>query len=293
MFNIGEFSKIVGLTVKTLRFYHEQELLVPSFVDPQTGYRQYDASQIETARTIAQLRRLEFSLSDIKEILKLQGEGDILEIIVRQKAIVEGKIKHLRRARRFLDQFIAEERQATMVAQASGEVQEKTLDPVLIAAIRMKGKYSDCGTAFGKIGRNFGRHISGKPFLLHYDSEYKEDDADFEACMPIRQGKAADGISVRQLAGGQCVALLHKGPYDQLGKSYARILTHIKQKGYRIVMPTREVYLKGPGMIFKGNPKNYLTEIQMLIEWLHGKQTILAGKTGRQQGPSQSWPGHR
>lgn len=181
MFNIGEFSKIVGLTVKTLRFYHEQELLVPSFVDPQTGYRQYDASQIETARTIAQLRRLEFSLSDIKEILKLQGEGDILEIIVRQKAIVEGKIKHLRRARRFLDQFIAEERQATMVAQASGEVQEKTLDPVLIAAIRMKGKYSDCGTAFGKIGRNFGRHISGKPFLLHYDSEYKEDDADFEA----------------------------------------------------------------------------------------------------------------
>lgn len=58
-------------------------------------------------------------------------------------------------------------------------------------------------------------------------------------------------------------------------------------------MPTREVYLKGPGMIFKGNPKNYLTEIQMLIEWLHGKQTILAGKTGRQQGPSQSWPGHR
>ena len=28
---------------------------------------------------------------------------------------------------------------------------------------------------------------------------------------------------------------------------------------------TREVYLKGPGMIFKGNPKNYLTEIQMLV----------------------------
>ncbi|MGD0542246.1 MAG: MerR family transcriptional regulator [Tepidisphaeraceae bacterium] len=266
MFNIGEFSKIVGLTVKTLRFYHEQELLVPSFVDPQTGYRQYDARQIETARTIAHLRRLEFSLSDIKEILELQGEGDILEIIVRQKAVVEGKIKHLRQARRFLDQFISEERQAIMAAQASGEVGEKTLDPMLVAAIRMKGRYSDCGAAFGKLGRNFGRNISGKPFLLHYDSEYKENDADFEACMPIRQGKAVDGISVRQLAGGRCVALVHKGPYDQLGRSYARILTYVKQKGHRIVMPTREVYLRGPGMIFKGNPKNYLTEIQMLIE---------------------------
>ena len=28
----------------------------------------------------------------------------------------------------------------------------------------------------------------------------------------------------------------------------------------------REVYLKGPGMIFKGNPKNYLTEIQLPVE---------------------------
>lgn len=27
--------------------------------------------------------------------------------------------------------------------------------------------------------------------------------------------------------------------------------------------PTREVYVKGPGLIFKGNPKNYLTEIQL------------------------------
>ena len=32
-----------------------------------------------------------------------------------------------------------------------------------------------------------------------------------------------------------------------------------------IDMPTREVYLKGPGMIFKGNPNKYLTEIQILI----------------------------
>jgi len=30
-------------------------------------------------------------------------------------------------------------------------------------------------------------------------------------------------------------------------------------------MPTRELYVKGPGMIFKGNPKKYLTEIQILI----------------------------
>jgi DNA-binding transcriptional MerR regulator len=36
MFTIGEFSKLSGLTVKTLRFYHEEGLLVPAFVDPDT-----------------------------------------------------------------------------------------------------------------------------------------------------------------------------------------------------------------------------------------------------------------
>lgn len=29
VFSIGEFSRITGLTVKTLRFYHEKSVLVP------------------------------------------------------------------------------------------------------------------------------------------------------------------------------------------------------------------------------------------------------------------------
>lgn len=44
------------------------------------------------------------------------------------------------------------------------------------------------------------------------------------------------------------------------------VKTYVKEKGYRVALPTREVYLKGPGMILKGNPKKYLTEIQMLLE---------------------------
>jgi len=33
-----------------------------------------------------------------------------------------------------------------------------------------------------------------------------------------------------------------------------------------VVTPTRAIYIKGPGMIFKGNPKKYLTEIQMVVK---------------------------
>jgi effector-binding domain-containing protein len=60
--------------------------------------------------------------------------------------------------------------------------------------------------------------------------------------------------------------LIHKGPYDNLTRSYEKISTYVKEHGYKVKLPTREIYVKGPGMILKGNPDNYLTEIQMMIE---------------------------
>lgn len=195
----------------------------------------------------------------------MSGSG-ILDLLERQRASLEAKTQQYRNIVSSLETVIKKEKEARLAMQnAIFEVEEKVLDTLLIAGVRMKGKYSDSGKGFSKIGKSLGRHMSGKCFLLHYDTEYKEDDADFEACSPIRKGKAVDGISVRELPGGRCVSLLHKGPYEELSRSYEKILAYVKQKGYEIAVPTREVYIKGPGMIFRGNPKTYLTEIQMLI----------------------------
>jgi DNA-binding transcriptional MerR regulator/effector-binding domain-containing protein len=266
MFSIGEFSKLTHLTVKTLRFYHEEGLLIPAFVDPDTGYRYYHQRHLEVARAITYLRSLEFSLKDIKELLQRQGDDDLLNTLERRQAAIKERIKQLRKAAHSIEQFIYEERQARAMATTANNVQEKMLEPLLVAGIRMKGRYSDCGKAFGRIGRSFGRFICGKPMILHYDTEYREDDADFEPCMPVHHKTEVAGMSVRELPGGRCVSLAHQGPYDQLGRSYARIFEWINEHKYRVIQPTREVYLKGPGMIFRGNPKNYLTEIQILIE---------------------------
>ena len=267
MFSIGEFSKITGLTVKTLRFYHEQGLLAPSAVDDETGYRYYSPAKVEAARAITFLRDLDFSLAEIREILAhLDDEGDLLEAMERQRQVIEEKIRTYRKVIASLDRFLADQREARMImTNVSLEIAEKDVAPFLMAGVRMKGKYSDCGKGFSRIGRSLGRYIQGKPFLLHYDQEYHEDDADYEACMPIRAGKAVEGISVRELPGGRCVSLVHRGPYTELGRSYARILEYIHDRGYQVQTPSREVYLKGPGMIFKGNPKNYVTEIQMFL----------------------------
>ena len=268
MFSIGEFSKVTGLTVKTLRFYHEQGVLVPSCVDDQTGYRYYDRSKIETANVIVRLRNLDFPLADITEILRNHDdEASILDYLERQRAVIVKKLERYREIDQVLKQVISTEREARDAMETSEfHVEERRIDTMLIAGVRMRGKYGDCGKGFALLGRKFGRHFCGKPMMLHYDCEYKEDDADFEACAPIRKGSEVEGISVRELPGGQAVTLIHKGAYDELGRSYEKITAYVKENGYDIVVPSREVYLKGPGMIFKGNPKNYLTEIQMLIK---------------------------
>jgi effector-binding domain-containing protein len=124
----------------------------------------------------------------------------------------------------------------------------------------------DVGKIFSKLGKLAGRYVRGKPMNLYYDGEYKENDADIETCYPVAGDikKSADLI-LHKLPGGKCVSLIHKGSYENLSRSYAKIMEYIQNKKYETVLPVRERYLKGPGMIFRGNPKNYLTEIQIFI----------------------------
>jgi DNA-binding transcriptional MerR regulator len=267
VFSIGDFSKITGLSVKTLRFYHEQGLLQPTHVDEENGYRYYDSTKIGTARIITQLRVLDLSLEDIREILRTAGDdADLCGVMERQKATLAIRIRRDREIVRIIDEFLDRDAEARRVmAKQSFEIEEKVVDPIRVAGIRMKGRYADCGQALARIGKAFGGRICGKPLLLHYDTEYREDDADFEPCMPVRSGKPVKEIPVHDLPGGRSITLVHKGPYDELGRSYARILEYIRGRGYEVVVPTREVYHKGPGMIFRGNPKHYLTEIQILV----------------------------
>src|SRR5215831_3815050 len=111
LFSIGEFSQATGLTVKTLRFYHEQNLLMPTCVDDQTGYRYYDPDKVEQARIITKLRELEFSLAEIQEILnECQDETDLLDYLERHKKTVAAKREHYRQVEARLDELIQQQR---------------------------------------------------------------------------------------------------------------------------------------------------------------------------------------
>jgi len=266
-FSIGEFSKITSLSIKSLRLYHEKKILIPAEVDQFTSYRYYNETNYETAWQIKMMKELDFTLAEIREILEeCKNESDMLDFLEKKSKEVENKIHRYNEVSRSIEVTIQFAREKTMNKNIEFDIEEKEVATILIAGYRMKGKYEEVGIGFGIIGKKMGRHVNGKALTLYYDAEYKEDNADFEPCLPVRKGMDSDGISVRELKGGKCVALIHKGPYQTLSDSYKKIFEYIKEKGYNTKIPSREVYLKSPGMIFKGNPKNYLTEIQIFIE---------------------------
>ena len=130
MFTIGEFSKITGLTVKTLRFYHEEQLLVPAFVDPDTGYRYYGDDQIQTARAAEFLRGMDLHISEVSEILRGSKNADhMLRAMETHRENIQRKVKNLKAIGRSLDEFISAEKQALLMAQKEQEVVEKPLEP--------------------------------------------------------------------------------------------------------------------------------------------------------------------
>ena len=266
-FSIGEFSKISSLSIKSLRLYHEKGVLIPVEVDQFSGYRYYDDANYETARTIKILKKFDFSLAEIKEILEeCDDETDLLDQLEDKLNQINNKIHQYREISRSIKSIIKFEREYVMKEYNEFEIEEKQLDTILIAGYRMTGKYEDIGKGMSIIYKAIGRYTNGKPITLYYDPEYKEDNADYEVCVPVRKGKDVEGISIRELKGEKCISIIHKGSYDTLSSSYKRLYSYLNEKGLKSKLPSREVYLKGPGMIFKGNAKNYLTEIQFIIE---------------------------
>ena len=82
---IGEFSKKTGITLDTLRYYNKIELLAP---ERMNNRRRYTDEDIEKAMAILKLKKLNFSLEEIKALFDL--EKDINE---EQKINNENKAK--------------------------------------------------------------------------------------------------------------------------------------------------------------------------------------------------------
>ena len=91
---VGAFAQLSGLTVETLRHYHQIGLLVPAEVDDRTGYRRYGLRQLPRARALAALRDVGMPLEDAAAIVDATDRG------ARRDRLVEHRRRLIEAARR-------------------------------------------------------------------------------------------------------------------------------------------------------------------------------------------------
>lgn len=105
MKTVKEISRLTGISVRTLHYYDEINLLKPAQIT-DSGYRLYDNTALERLHSILLFRELRFSLKEIKIILDSPGFD--------MQAALKEQIKLLEMQRSRLDEIIISARELLM-----------------------------------------------------------------------------------------------------------------------------------------------------------------------------------
>jgi DNA-binding transcriptional MerR regulator len=115
-YRIGEFARLSGASIKALRFYDRLGILKPAAVDVLTGYRLYEARQLQDITTIFALKELGASLAEIRRVLSRARDPSerrrLLELL-RSRALAS--IDTARRSLQWIELALAEAETANAV----------------------------------------------------------------------------------------------------------------------------------------------------------------------------------
>lgn len=92
---VGQVSRIVGVSVRTLHHYDEIGLVVPTTRTP-SGYRSYSGADVERLHRVLLYREVGLSLEEIATLLD-DVEVDALAHLRRQRALLDERIDRLHR----------------------------------------------------------------------------------------------------------------------------------------------------------------------------------------------------
>src|SRR5882672_3347903 len=107
LLTIGEFARLSRLSPKALRLYDELGLLRPFQVDPWSGYRYYEPSQLERARLVAWLRRLGLPLAQIGAVVEA-APAEAAALVTAFLRVTEAEFSERQRLAQFLISYFSE-----------------------------------------------------------------------------------------------------------------------------------------------------------------------------------------
>ena len=92
-YTISEVSKLLGLTIDTVRFYEKKDMLHPK-INPKNKYRIYDLYNILELLDIIFYRHLEIPVSDMYSIMHEKDERKALELIEKKRTECENRVRY-------------------------------------------------------------------------------------------------------------------------------------------------------------------------------------------------------
>ncbi|MFE2076478.1 helix-turn-helix domain-containing protein [Streptomyces misionensis] len=99
LLTIGELARATGLSVRTIRYWSDEDVLAPVTRSPG-GYRLYDAASVARLELVRTLRELGLGLDDVRRVLA--GERTVAEVAATHVAALDAQIRSLRVTRAVL-----------------------------------------------------------------------------------------------------------------------------------------------------------------------------------------------
>jgi len=273
MLKIGDFSKLTHVSVRMLRYYDNQGILKPTYIDNVTGYRMYSADQVPELQKIILLRDLNFGVAETKQLLenwnnvyltqslhkKIKDSEDLIKIEQQRIERIQSAISHI--ATDKFDQYY--------------NVTIKSLPSYPVISLRRKvSSHFDEGVLWNEL-MNFIHHerveydrSSQNNVAIYHDDEHIDSSVDIEVCLIVKQlGKNKGAITYRMLENVDKMAcMMVYGAYENLANAYYSFASWIeKNHPYVMGSPSRQITIIDHQDT--DNPSEYLTEIQIpLIE---------------------------
>jgi len=267
MLKIGDFSKMSRVTIKALRYYEKEGLVIPTYIDESNSYRYYDSSKLLEISRLLSLKQIGLSIDEIKKIM-IENE-DLREILENKKSNLEKEISKHKYQLSQINYLLKEN-------DMKKEVFEKVVPSYFVYYKEGVVKdYSEIGEFIYNSGlecKELNPNIKCvEPdycYINYLDGEYKEKNikvryaqAVIKDSKPFKESKT---IKFEEIPETKCICIYHKGSYDRIGESYSKILKYIEDNKLKMDGFFRESYIDG--VWNKENPDDYLTEIQIPIK---------------------------
>lgn len=263
LLQIGEFARLVDLSVRTVRYYGDLGLLPPGSIDPTSGYRRYRIDQVERARQLIALKATGLSLEEIRLVLDDElSVGEFRSLLQAKLVELEAEStrldEQLQQARAQLDQL------NRRMEQAMRDVTIKKSEAKKLAFIREQiGGSDEIAPLFDRFFElvDFGDAVGPACNIYHF---YAEDGSsiDLEAAIPVADSyEPPAGVSVRTVEPTDVACLTHEGAFNRLGEAHAELMSWIETNGYKQSGPSYEWNVVCTPPVTQDN-ESYVTDIE-------------------------------